>query len=58
LSSLEDALRLVHLNGEKESPKYERAALRWLERCIIESPPALRDFAKVVRGLVDRQVDT
>jgi hypothetical protein len=35
--SLEDALRLVHLYGEKESPKYERAALRRLERYLAES---------------------
>src|SRR6476619_4329585 len=29
---LEDALQLVHLYGERGSPKYERAAMRWLER--------------------------
>jgi hypothetical protein len=27
---LEDALQLVHLYAEKESPKLERAAMRWL----------------------------
>ena len=26
---LEDALKLVHLYAEKESPKYERAAMKW-----------------------------
>ena len=29
---LEDALQLVKLYGERGSPKYEKAALRWLER--------------------------
>jgi hypothetical protein len=49
--SLEDALRLVHLYGEKESPKYERAALRWLERYLTESSPSLQSFASVVAVL-------
>jgi hypothetical protein len=44
--SLEDALRLVHLYGEKESPKYERAAMRWLERWLTESSPKLDHFAR------------
>jgi hypothetical protein len=30
--------------GEKESPKFERAAMRWLERYVSESSPSLRDF--------------
>jgi len=30
--SLDDALQLVHLYAERGSPKYERAAMRWLER--------------------------
>jgi hypothetical protein len=46
--SLEEALRLVHLYGEKESPKYERAALRWLERYLTESSPTLKNVAEVV----------
>jgi len=46
---LEDALRLVHLYAEKESPKFERAALRWLERYLAEGSPNLQNFAKVVR---------
>jgi hypothetical protein len=48
---LEDALRLVHLYGAKESPKYERAALRWLRRYLTEGSPSLREFAKVVLSL-------
>jgi hypothetical protein len=53
--SLEEALRLVHLYGEKESPKYERAALRWLERYLTESSPTLKNFAKVTRELAERE---
>jgi hypothetical protein len=41
----------VHLYGEKESPKYERAALRWLERYLTESSPSLRNFAKITASL-------
>jgi hypothetical protein len=33
-SPLEDALQLVHLYAERGSPKYEKAALRWLERYV------------------------
>jgi hypothetical protein len=33
---LEDALQLVHLYAERGSPKFERAALRWLERYLAE----------------------
>ena len=42
---LEDALKLVHLYAERESPKFERAALRWLERCLAEDSPRLQHFA-------------
>ena len=44
---LEDALQLVHLYAERGSPKYEKAALRWLERYLTESSPRLRRFAEV-----------
>jgi hypothetical protein len=38
---LEDALQLVHLYAERGSPKYEKAAMRWLERYLSEgTPPA------------------
>jgi hypothetical protein len=46
----------VHLYGEKESPKHERAALRWLERYLSESAPSLVDFAEVTATLA-RYVD-
>lgn len=39
--SLEDALKLVHLYAEKESPKYEAAAMKWLSRYLKESSPLL-----------------
>ena len=54
---LEDALRLVYLYAEKESPKYERAAMRWLRRYLLEKEPTLKNFARVVRELERRQVD-
>jgi hypothetical protein len=36
---LEDALQLVHLHAERSSPKYERAAMRWLEWYLTEGTP-------------------
>jgi hypothetical protein len=36
---LEDALQLVHLYAERGSPKYEAAAMRWLERYLTEASP-------------------
>ena len=53
--STEDALRLVHLYAEKESAKFERAAMRFLERYLAERKPTLRKFAKVVRSLESRR---
>jgi hypothetical protein len=43
---LEDALQLVHLYAERGSPKYEKAALRWLERYLTEGSPRLQHFAR------------
>ena len=45
---LEDALQLVHLYAERGSPKYEKAAMRWLERYLTEGLPRLRHFAELV----------
>jgi len=36
-AALEDALQLVHLYADRGSPKYERAALRWLERYLADA---------------------
>lgn len=52
---LEDALLLVHLYAERESPKYERAALRWLERYLAEGSPRLRHFAELTARLARRE---
>jgi hypothetical protein len=52
--SLEDALALVHLYAERESPKYEKAALRWLERYLAEGSPRLRHFSQVAVDLAGR----
>lgn len=52
--SLEDALQLVHLYGERGSPKYERAAVRWVQRYLAEASPSLTQLAGVVRDLADR----
>jgi predicted metal-dependent HD superfamily phosphohydrolase len=38
--SLEDALKLVHLYAEKESPKFEPAAMKWLRRYLDERRPS------------------
>jgi hypothetical protein len=48
---LEDALLLVRLYGAKQSPKYERAAMRWLERYLAEGSPRLKHFAEVTSDL-------
>ena len=49
--SLEDALLLVHLYADRDSPKFERAAMRWLERYLTESTPRLKHFAEVAASL-------
>ena len=53
--ALEDALQLVHLYAERRSPKYERAAMRWLERYLIESSPRLKHFAEVTARLAKHE---
>ena len=52
---LEDLLQLVHLYAERGSPKYEKAALRWLERDLTEGSPRLRHFAEITASLARRQ---
>jgi hypothetical protein len=49
--SLEDALKLVHLYAEHESPKFEPAARRWLVRYLTEGTPSLKDVARVTASL-------
>ena len=48
---LEEALQLVHLYAERGSPKYERAALRWLERYLTEGSPRLAHLAAITANL-------
>jgi hypothetical protein len=55
--SLQDALRLVHLYADRRSPKYERAALRWLERYLMESSPRLQHVAEVTASLAKRELE-
>ena len=49
--SLEDALQLVHLYAERESPKFEPSARRWLVRYLTEGTPSVKDVAKVTASL-------
>jgi hypothetical protein len=41
----------VHLYAERGSPKYEKAALRWLERYLVESSSSLQRFAEITASL-------
>ena len=54
---LEDALKLVYLYAEKESPKFERAAMKWLRRYLDAKEPTLKNFAEVVLTLEQRRPD-
>jgi hypothetical protein len=47
------------VNAAEKEPweKYERAAMRFLERYLAEKSPALKNFAKVVRRLEERQTE-
>jgi hypothetical protein len=53
--ALEDLLQLVHLYAERGSPKYERAALRWLEPYLTERSPRLQHFAEITARLAKRE---
>ena len=53
--SLEDALQLVHLYADRGSPKYEKAAMRWLKRYLAEGEPRLQHFAKIATRLAQRE---
>jgi hypothetical protein len=49
------ACPLAHLYAEKESPKFEKAAMRVLARYITERSPRLREFATVAASLARRE---
>ena len=38
------------------SPKYEKAALRWLERYLTEGSPGLQHFAEITASLAKREL--
>jgi hypothetical protein len=44
---LAQARDCVELRAEKGDPKYERAALKYLARCLAEEKPSLADVAQV-----------
>ena len=46
---------IVHLYAERGSPKFEKAALRWLERYLAEGSPRLEHFAEVTAHLAKRE---
>ena len=50
-------LLLIRLHSERGSPKYEKAALRWLERYLSEGSPSLRDVAKVTASLAEPELE-
>jgi hypothetical protein len=54
---LDDALQLVHLYAERGSPKYEKAAMRWLERYLSEGSPRLQHFAEIAADLAKRELE-
>ena len=55
---LEDISCIAHLYAERGSPKYEKAALRWLERFLTEHSPRLQHFASVAADLLGAMRDT
>jgi hypothetical protein len=55
--SLEDALKLVHLYAEEGSPKFERAAMCWLERYLVENSPRLAHYADIAARLAKLELD-
>jgi hypothetical protein len=55
---LEDALQLVHLYADRGSPKFEKAAMRWLERYLTEDSPRLQHFAEITASLASREPES
>jgi hypothetical protein len=52
---LDYALALVHLYADKNDRRYERAALRYLERYLAETNPSLADVAGIAALLAERK---
>jgi hypothetical protein len=51
--SLADALMLCELLASIDPQRYERAALRWLERFVEERPPPLAEVALAASALAE-----
>src|SRR3954466_5136710 len=51
--SLEDALSLCELMADLDPERYERAALRWLQRFIDERLPPLAEIALAATALTE-----
>jgi hypothetical protein len=51
--SLEDALSLCELIADLDPERYERAALRWLQRFIDERQPPLAEAALAASALAE-----
>jgi hypothetical protein len=51
--SLEDALALVVLYAEQGEPRFERAAVRWLGRLLLEKPMPLALAARCVELIAE-----
>jgi hypothetical protein len=54
VNAFQSALQLAHLYVEKDSPKLEAAARRWLGRYLEEQSPSLLDFAHMAATLAQR----
>ena len=52
---LDHALALVHLYARKQHRRYERAALRYLERHLAEANASLEDVAATAALLVEKK---
>ena len=51
--SLDDALHLCVLIADRDPTRFERAALRWLERLIAERRPSLEDVGLALGALTE-----
>jgi hypothetical protein len=51
--TLDDALKLCVLLAERDLPRFDRAALRWLERFIAEQLPTLPEVALAAVALAE-----
>jgi len=51
--ALDDALEILWLMAHKRDPRFERAAVRWVGRLLLETPTTLRD-ARFALVLVER----